>query len=231
MERQMKGLFYFYTMNIKFSMTVFWSILLGTTIVSILLSMMIVNPTYSMYFSFSIMVYIYSAIIGFHSVKDVLPYAVKVGATRKNIFLSMGIYFLGLALSQALILSVTHRIITSAIKYLDIQTYVLLDLASWLIDDSWLNQILIHTAIIFLLMIVMYIIGLLFYKYGLVGGGIVMGMTVLFMLVGIATGWLSDLFNSILSIIDRMFFIEMIGVTIVIYTLTWLLVRKLTLVR
>jgi hypothetical protein len=231
MGRQLKGLLYFFVTDIRFSLMVFWSILLGSLVLAISISYFLLDVADAViYMGLSIPIFIYCAILGFITVKEAIPFAIKMGATRKNLFIALGIFFLGVAFAKSVAVSTLQSIIVAFTKGVGITTYELFHIAE-LVSDTWLNRILIDTALMFLSLVFMFIFGLLFYKTGLLGGGSVVAILVVLLLLGIAKGWVFDFFARLASDLDLIFFFQLFGIGLMLYALSYLFTRRITIVK
>ncbi|WP_407271149.1 hypothetical protein [Radiobacillus sp. PE A8.2] len=231
MARQLKGLLYFFVTDMRYSFMIFWSILLGVLVVSLCFAYFLLSVEEgSFYFSLSFPIYIYSAIYGFKTVKEAIPFSIKIGATRKNLFLGIGLLFLGLAIVQSLIGNTLHSLTLSFTEATDITTFNFLHLSSFL-EDTWLNRVAIDAAITFVLLVLLFFFGLLFYQTGLAGGGIVAGVIVLALLLGIAKGWVFDFLSNLFTDINITYFLQLFVIGLVLYAFTFLFVRKITIVK
>ncbi|QGS68275.1 hypothetical protein CV093_05680 [Oceanobacillus sp. 143] len=94
-----------------------------------------------------------------------------------------------------------------------------------------MNRVVIDTAFLFFLFSLFSVLSLLFYKHGLLGGGIVVGVLVVVLLLGLAQGWIVDFITDVYSTIDLIFFYQMLGVGVVIYCLSFLLLRRITTIK
>lgn len=208
MWRQIKGLLYFYSTDIRTTLIIFWSILISTTIGSIIISALIKNSEINMIFSLSFALYIFFIIFGFNAVKKIDTFLHKNWCNKKkNIFLSVGIFLFGFALSQAILVNIAQTIFTKVIDFLDLQTYSFVHPGEMLLTDTWINRVIIDTGIMFFMAITMYVFGLLFYKYGLLGGGSASGVLVLLFMVGLTTGWVTNTMKQLFQTMDSMFFL------------------------
>ncbi|PAV28123.1 hypothetical protein CIL05_18630 [Virgibacillus profundi] len=231
MARQIKGLLYFFITDIRHSLMIFWTILLSILVVSLAFSYFLLSVEDGKYFfAFTIPIYVYCAIVGFLTVKDNIPFALKIGATRKNIFISIGLFFLGLAFVKSIIANTLHALTLLFTEATGIHTFHFIHAAS-LLQDTWLTRVFVDASIAFFFFAVMFIVGLLFYKYGLAGGGSVAGVVVVVLLLGIAQGWIFDFFVEVISDLKLTFFFQMLGVGIGIYIISFLLVRRITTVK
>lgn len=231
MSKQLKGLLYFFITDIRNSLLIFWSILLSVIVISVIVAyylLSVEDGNLSMGFPFAI--YIYCAILGFITVKEVIPFSLKMGATRKKLFVAIGLFFLGIALAKSALASTLQAIISQFTNKAEIHTFEFLHLAS-LFQDTWLNRVIIDTTIMFFLLAIMFIIGLLFYKYGLIGGGSVVGIIAILLLTGTAKGWIVDIFAWIFADTTMTFFYQLLVLGIVIYCLSFLFLQRITTVK
>lgn len=227
MGRQIKGLLYFYRTDLQFSIMVFWSILLAMLVVSV--SMMFLFPSIDfMSFSFTAPIYVYCAIVGFLMARHTVAFGIKLGATRKNIYLSMGIFFIALALIKSTVAALIQAGVTK---------FVLRDEMNFLFahpmnlyEDTILNRIYTDFFIIIFLTALTYLISLLFYKFGLLISGLIGGMALVLFMYSLVSGelitYIIDSFqNSI-----YLFFAQFGLIAVVAYLLAWLLLRRITVV-
>ena len=231
MGRQIKGLLYFFIADVRYSLTIFWTILMGILVVSLTVAYFLTDLENGfMTLSLTGPMYVYCAILGFLMVKDSVPFSIGVGATRKNLFISLGVFFLGLSLVKAVAASIIQILVNLFNAKAGMDTFMFLHLA-YFTEDTWLTRIFIDTSIMFLSLSTLFVFGLLFYKYGLAGGGSVVGVIVILFLTGIAQGWLIDFFIDIFQSIDMMLFGKLLVLGIVIYGFSMLLLRRITIVK
>lgn len=228
MGRQIRGLLYFFVTDVRYSFMIFWGILLTILIISIALTGFLGNTEF--YFGLSISVYIYCGILGFLTVKESVPFSIKIGAARKNLFIGVGILFVALALVNAIVANTLHAVTLFLLENAGMHTFGFLHPAM-LFQDTWFNRVIIDTSFMFFLFTFMFVLGLLFYKYGLAGGGFALGSIVVILLVGIAQGWLIDFFKDLAVNIDLTIFYQMLGIGFVIFCISFLFLRKITTVK
>ncbi|ASN06883.1 hypothetical protein [Virgibacillus necropolis] len=231
MGRQIKGLLYFFITDIRYSLMIFWAILLSILVVSLTFAYFLLSvEDGEFYFGFPFGVYIYCAILGFLTIKESIPFSIKMGATRKNLFVSIGLFFLGLAFAKAVLANTVQSITLLFTESTGIHTFKFLHPVV-LLQDTWVNRVIIDTSIMFFLLAFMSIIGLLFFKHGLAGGGIVAGTIAVVLLIGVAQGWIFDFFVNLLPTIGLEFFYQLLVIGIVIYCLSFLFLRRITIVK
>lgn len=231
MRRQIKGSLYFLLTNTRYSLLIFWTILMSITVITLTVSYLLKGIDNSfMTLSLTGPIYVYCAILGFLTVKESIPFSIKIGATRKNFFISLGIFFLGVSIAKSIVASIIQVFISFIKPKIGIDNFSFIHL-SYLTNDTWIHRILIDTSITFLLFALMFVVGLLFYNYGLAGGGTVVAMFVIVVLVGAAQGWLLDFFIHIYQTLDYLFFWKLLFVGMIIYSISWLMMRKITVIE
>lgn len=233
MGRQIKGLLYFYLNDMRYSFLIFWTILLAIVLMTEITTFFLMNVDGAfMTFTLTAPMYVYCFILGFLTVKEVIPFSLKVGATRKNIFVSVGLFFLGLALLKAIFARILAVIITYVNGQVGIDSgkFILLHLAQFT-NDTWVNRFVIDISIMFFGMSLMFLIGLLFYRYGLAGGGSVIGVFFIFILTGLAQGFLVNFFVALAKSFDMMLFYQLFGISIIIYAVSMLFLRRITIIK
>lgn len=231
MNKQIKGLLYFYVTDLKFSLKVFWSILLSIAAISLVITYFI-RDVENGFFNLSLTgpIYVYCAIVGFLMVKDSIPFSIKMGATRKNIYISLAIFFIGLSLFMSTIASLLQVMIHYLTDLLDMPNFNFLHLANF-IDGSWMMRIVIDTSVTFFALSLLFVVGLIFYKYGVIGGGISFGIVFLIVLTGIAQGWLGDFFIKVFTHFSMTFFYQLFLIGVLLYGISWFMVRRITTVK
>ena len=231
MSRQIKGLLYFFIMDLRYSMIVFWTILLSILFFFMILYYYVIGVENSEFsFGLPFAAYVYCGVLGFLAVKENIPFSLKMGATRKNFFLANGLFFLGISLFFAIAASIIQSVVTFLFSDTSMQSFQFLHLAI-LLEDTWLNRVIIDSTIMFLVLSIMFIAGLLFYKYGQAGGGIAGGLLILFLLFGVAQGWLTDFIIELFTSIDILFFYQLLLIGLVIYAASFFFLRDISIVK
>lgn len=231
MGRQMKGLLYFYFADVRYSLTIFWMILMSIVVVTLTITYFLNNIEGGfMTLSITGPMYVYCGILGFLTVKESIPFSIKRGATRKNIFFSLVIFFLSLSLVKSVIGSTLQVIVEFLNTKIRIENFHFIHLA-YFTNDTWFHRILIDISIMFFAFSLMFAIGLLFYRYGLVGGGIFVGLLIITALTGAFQGWLIDFFTNIFKTFNNTFYLQLFGIGVVIYALSMLLLRRITIIK
>ena len=228
MSRQIRGLLYFFTVNVGKSFFIFWGILLGFLILNIVIASLFISGTNgNMVIGLSLAVYIYSGFFSFHFIKQGVPFVLKMGAIRKNLFAGIGVFLIGFAILLSVIVNILQSISEFIVEQLSIDGIGFKSLAE-LLDGRWITGFTIDATIIFLIMSIMIMFSLLFYKYGLLGGGLIV-LILIFLIFGFAKGFLKDFVLTIMESFDIGFFFELGGVGILLYLLSWSLFRKFTI--
>lgn len=229
MSNQIRGLLFYFSTHMKRAFIIFWSILLAILVISLVASYILKNQDGFMTFSISIPIYFFCTVYGFTIVNKWIPYFLKVGATRKNIFFSIGLFFGGVSAVLALLASLLQSIANVFVDQLKIDIFSFIHL-SMLFEDTWYFRFIIDFTMMLAAFTFMFIIGLLFYKYGLVIGGIVLGSLFFCLIFSVFKGWILSLGQYIVKS-DFHIFWQLALLTIVLYALSWLFLRRITTVR
>ena len=231
MGRQIKGLLYFFMTDIRYSLFIFWTILMSILVVSLSISYVLKDMENGfMTLSLTGPIYVYCAILGFLTVKEAIPFSIKMGAIRKNLFVSLGIFFVGLSTVLAIVANIIQVIVELLNKKIGIDLYYFIHI-TYFMDDTWLTRVIIDISIMFFFLSLLFTIGLLFYKYGLAGGGSVIGLLASIIIVGVAQGWLIDFFIQIFQGLDLLLFIQLFVIGFILYCLTFVLLRRITILN
>src|SRR5699024_9326467 len=110
-------------------------------------------------------------------------------------------------------------------------SFMFLHPAAMLDNDIWITRVVVDMAALFLLLVLAYIIGLVFYKGGILAGGSILGLAAAVLLFGVAQGWLIEMVINTAKNLDLWFFAQMFGIAIVLYGLSFFLIRTVTIVK
>jgi len=229
MNNQLKGLLYYFQTHMKRSFLIFWSILLGITIVTLIAAYILRNEDGVMTITLTMPMYFFCAIYGFVIVKQWIPYFIKIGATRKNIFLGLGIFFAGVASIFSLMATILQSAISFLVDKLNIDIFSFIHL-SMVFEDTWYIRFIIDFTVMLVSFTLLFVVGLLFYKYGLLISGIVIGTLFLGIIFSAFKGWLSKLGRYVIEL-DLHVFWQLTLLAIILYGLSWLFLRNITTVR
>lgn len=174
--------------------------------------------------------YVYCAILGFLTVKESIPFSLKRGATRKNIFISLGTFFLGISIAMTTVGSTLQVMVNLFTKQIGVDNFMFLHVA-YFTNDTWINRVFIDLTIMWFLFSFMFLLGLLFYRYGLLVVGAFMGFLLVIVLTGFAKGWLTDFLVTQFQTLNQMFYMQLLASGIIIYGLSFFLLRKITVFK
>ncbi|WP_112179941.1 MULTISPECIES: hypothetical protein [Paraliobacillus] len=230
MKRQLKAMLYFFITDMRYSYSIFWSVLGSIILLSLVVTYLLNNFEETvMYLAISIAVYVYAAILGFITVKESLSFSIKMGGTRKNYFASIGLYFIGFSIVTAFIESTLHLVTVTSTKLFSISEFNLIHPAALLGEDgSFIYRFAIDAIIIFLCVTLFFLIGLIFYKYNLVVGLSLIGLIILTIVGAAARGTLLDLIEKLVLEPSFSYFLVTLGISLIIYLLSWPLLYNIT---
>lgn len=231
MKQSFKGLVYFFLVELRRPLIIFWTILFSILFVSLVFSYYLSQIEQGpLFFSLTGPLYVFFSIMGFICVKEFIPFSIKMGATRGQIWSAIGVFFLGLAVVQAIFASIIQEVVWEIMEWIGIDAFRFLHPA-FFVTENWYTHIMIDVGIFTFLFVISYLIGVVFYKYGLLGGGSLLGAILLVLLMTIATGWLGEFVGEIISDMSAIFYIQMFAVGIALYLCSWLFLRKITTVK
>lgn len=231
MSNQLKGLLYLFVMEFRYSILIFWTILLSILGVFLVFTYAVITPADgNFFFGFPFAIYFYCAILGFMVVKETVPFALKIGATRKNYYIAAGLFFLGLAAFFSLAANTIQSIVAFLIDGTKVQSMQFIHLANF-VGGTWADRFVTDLSIMFLLMAVFFLTGLVFYKYGQLGGGILAGVAAAVVLAGIAEGFLIVWIIELFAEIDILFFYQVLLLGLVLYAVSFVMLRDISVVK
>jgi len=241
MDGQLRGAVYFILTNIKRPFIIFWTVLVSFMVLTYGIDYIFStgNDT-AVNYDLSFSIYIFSAVLAYVTVKNCIPYLIKMGSTRMNIFVSTGVSFLILALVNAalsntiyLIAEKIFRVTNDGIFVIETgeKSYSFSHLADsdLVLETTWYSRVVIDTSIAFFLLACFFIIGLIFYRFGYIGGFTILGITMATLVFGIAKGWILDFFIELFTDFSFIFFYQLLLSGVVIYLISYIVMRKITI--
>lgn len=163
-------------------------------------------------------------------VKESISFSIKMGATRKNLFVSVALLFLGISILQSIFANTLHSLVMWFTEQLSITAFNFFHF-SLLLTDTWMSRVIIDVTVMFFLLSFMYVVGLIFYRTGLIGGGSVAGVFLIILMVGEAQGWLTDFIIELIQSIDITLFYQLFVAGLIVYGLSWLFARTITTIK
>lgn len=238
MGRELQGVLYYYLTNVRHAFLIFWLVIVAIFILSIVLDALVGGDDMTIHFNLSFPIYIFAAALGFIVVKSTLPYLIKMGATRKIIYIGTVIFFIVFSSINALLANALNWLLRKLTKseigggfiYTNgEQTTTFNHIADFLERDNFLYQIIVDLSLSFFFITVFFIIGLMFYRFGLLGGFLFVGVIAFTFIYGMADGWLAEFFIDIFSDFTIAFFYQLALVGLGVYLLSFFLLRRYTL--
>lgn len=195
MFKELKAILYYLAVDIRFSFTVFWSILLVS-----LTALFIVSFSFNttMLVSSSIAIYIFCFITGFLMTKETFPYCIKLGATRTQYLVSALVFFACVAFVFSFVHMVVQTIFKTVASFGTIENIQMMySVHGTTLQDTWYNQVFVDFIICFLLISIGFLLGTIFYRLGLIGGFSTLALLVIILLIPSARGWVAETFASL----------------------------------
>jgi len=169
MSRDIRALLYYFMADFRFSLTVFWSILLSSIVLLFIIALSFGETMVGV--SSSIAIYIFCAISGFLMTKETFPFCIKLGSTRNSYVLSVFIFNVFIAVFMAtihLVVSLSIRLLAKVGGVDNFNYFFTLDGTT--LANTWYNQLMVDSLICFVLLSVGFLLSSIFYRLGMVGG-------------------------------------------------------------
>src|SRR5699024_789638 len=155
----------------------------------------------------------------YYIIKNWLPFVIKVGATRKNIFVSFALYFTSLAIISSLIALVIQEVLTPLATWLDLDIFSFMHLANFL-NGAWYERLFIDIILCLFLFAISFLLGIINYRYGLVVSLSFIALLFIIVTLGLFSGWMGDFFIYLYNNFDLLLFAKMGILTMIIYGIT-----------
>ncbi|MEK8197109.1 hypothetical protein [Lysinibacillus sp. FSL M8-0134] len=219
----MKGSFYILFQNFKKHNIIFWSILFLIVLLSFFL-----DAFFGQYISFaitiSIPVYIFYSSMAAKLLNRTLPYFLKLGLSRQQYMVNVGLFFISWSLVGALIIASAQNIITYVSTLLNIKNNIIIIHPLLIFDNtySFLQTAAFDSVLLLFCLNSGLLLNVTFYRLGILGGYSLIGLLALVPILMVVFEWFTPLFellaNSSLSAILGSIFILSILLYLVIST-------------
>lgn len=224
MLNEMKAVLYYLAVDIRYSFMVFWSILILS-----LTAMFIIVLSFEtrMIVTTSMAIYIFCGITGFLTTKETFPYCIKLGATRTQYLLSVLVYCAAVAAVFSIVHVIVQGIFNSLVqagasgRFLTYHTVQATTLA-----NTWYNQLLVDLIICFLLLSLGFLLGSVFYRFGLIGGFGTLAVLAILVILPNTRTFILDAFGSMEGWKLGVNFLMLVGVALLAYLPNWGMLRK-----
>lgn len=191
----LKGSFYVFFQSYKKQNIIFWSILFSIVFLSFFL-----DSFFGKYISFaitiSIPVYIFYSTMASKLLNKTMPYFLKLGLSRMQYVVHVGLFFLAWSIVGAFIIACTHEMIVFFSKLLDVKDIIIIH-PVLLFDTA--HSFVLTLALDFALLLFCLISGLLlnvvFYRLGTIGGYSFIGVMAFIPIVMVIFEWYTPLWE------------------------------------
>ncbi|UFU00025.1 hypothetical protein KO561_03405 [Radiobacillus kanasensis] len=230
MSKQLKAMLYFYVTDMRKQFTIFWMILMSIVVVSLIMATTMPD-FWEAYLTISIPVYTFSGVAGFKIIKESLPFTIKMGGTRSSYFVSIGMFMLGYSIIAAFITNVVHSLSMLVMDILKLDNLQIMHPTALMgQEDVWLYRFGIDFYLNFFFIATLFILGLIFYKFGIVGGFLTLGVFALLNAVAIASGELIELGEVVIFQSEVSHYLVLFGIGAFLYVISWSLLRRISAV-
>ncbi|WP_338786818.1 hypothetical protein [Metabacillus sp. FJAT-53654] len=224
MKEELKAILYYMFTEMKFSLMIFWSILLSSIVVLFVLADFAFR---NVVISTSIATYVFCGFVGFLVTKKNLPFCIKFGATRNSFHLSASIFLLLLSIGLAIV----NEIVTSIVNYtqdlLLVDGILIFEPAKLLVNTpSFGFSILFDSFIIFVVLTIGYLLGSIVYRFGQIGGFITLACVLLFNFLPFVQDAISHFFQGFLNEDMNINFVFLIIFSFILLIINWFIIKK-----
>ncbi|QXE02485.1 hypothetical protein [Terribacillus sp. DMT04] len=227
MNKQTQALLYFFAVDSRRTVTIFFSILLFCIAVLSVLSVIVIDV---MYISITGPAYVFMAIFGFRTIQESLPFAIKRGATRRNYHAAVGLFILLISFVMTVLLAAIQLALYAVLQAVNVTNiHILRPFAS----NTELKNILYSLPLDFGFLLLFFaaglLLGIIVYKFGFLGGSILGGG----FLIGITLALTSrDKLINFLTWVQDLDLLPAFGILFLIasicYSISWFFIRTST---
>ncbi|QDP39351.1 hypothetical protein [Radiobacillus deserti] len=228
MSNQLKAMLYFYVTDMRKQFLIFWTILSSIIIFSFCIAGMMPGG-WELYLTISIPVYVFSGITGFKIVKESLPFTIKMGGTRRSYFLSIGMFTMGYSIAVSFITNGLHSISKIVMNIFTMDNFGIIHPTALMGEESnWFSRFAVDLFLNFFLVASLFILGLIFYRFGIVGGFSTLGVFVVINIVMIASGEFMDIAKAVITQSEIGHYIILFGFGLLLYGISWFMLRRIS---
>ncbi|KOY82802.1 hypothetical protein I6G82_12645 [Lysinibacillus macroides] len=191
----LKGSFYILFQSYKKQNIIFWSILFSIILLSFFLDTFF-GQFVSFAITISIPVYIFYSSMAAKFLNKTLPYFLKLGISRQQYMVNIGLFFISWSVLGALIIACTHKTVSSISNLLSVKDIIIIHPAL-LFDTSpsFLQMMALDTVLLLFCLSSGLLLNVVFYRLGILGGYSFLGLLTLIPIVTIIFEWYSPLFD------------------------------------
>jgi ABC-2 type transport system permease protein len=225
MSRDIRALLYYFMADYRFSLTVFWSILLSSIVLLFIIALSFGETMVGV--SSSLAIYIFCAISGFLMTKETFPFCIKLGSTRNSYVVSAFIFNVLTAVFMATIHLVASLLVRLFAKVANVDNFnYFFTLDGTTIANTWYNQLMVDSLICFMLLSVGFLLSSIVYRLGLVGGLGSIAILGLAIILPQTRNVLIDTFVTVNQVGIDLRIMPMLLVSLIVLLPTWALLRN-----
>ncbi|MDE5415645.1 hypothetical protein [Alkalihalobacterium chitinilyticum] len=225
MFKDLKGHLLYFVYDHKFSVTIFWAVLILSSVVFFTISAL--NPATTVVFSMSLAIYFFCAINGFLMTKETFPFLIKLGSTRNQYIMSAIIFNFILAVFMSVIAVLVNQFVMAAKNLTNVDNFThFVILEGTTISATWYNELWVNIIFCFLLLQIGFMMSSIFYRLGLVGGYSGLLFLALLLILPSTRGVLIDLFVGTYNTGIDINYVSIILLSLVVILPNWLLLRE-----
>lgn len=225
MLKQFHAGFGYMMLDYRYSLFIFWTVLISSTIALFVFSLS--TPNAHMNLAFGLATTIYCAISGFQMTKETLPFFLKLSSTRKNFIVSSFLFILALSLFMAIVATSLTYVFNQFSTWANMDNFSVMLLTGFMTPQmSWLNEVWLIFILSFFAQSIGFMFSSLFYRTGLIGGFSGLAFMIILFLIPDVRSAILDLLVSFEN--SRLLLNNVVIIIIACLTLipNWLLIKK-----
>ncbi|MFA9458701.1 hypothetical protein ACERJO_18305 [Halalkalibacter sp. AB-rgal2] len=226
MYRDIRANTYFLYNDFRFSLVVFWSIFTASVLLLFALSLSFSLET-TIIISPSMAIFFFCGFSGYLTVKDSFPFMIKMGSTRSSFVVSVMLFNLILSLFMATVSLIMTEVISLFNRLTQndhFQLYTTIQLTT--LNETWIYTLLLDFFVCFFLLTAFLLIGSLFYRFGLIGGGSVLAIVLIINLIANIRHWLMGLFLEFQEYMITINFVNSFLLLVTVMITIWIILQK-----
>lgn len=225
MSKQLKAGIQYMIYDYRYSLTVFWSVLISTSILLFVVALSFENGYMNL--AFGAAAFIYCGISGFQMTKETLPFFLKLSSTRKNFLTVAFVFSLLLSLFMSSLAVLLTKLFNYPPKLFRVENFEILYMSGFsTLGQSWYYELFLNFVLCFFVLSIGFLLSSLFYRLGLIGGFSGLAVIIILFLIPNTGKYIFDLFIIWEENLLNFNYTAFVLVAVLAFIPNWLLIRK-----
>lgn len=191
-----KGSFYILFQSYKKKNIIFLSILFSIVLLTFFIDTFFGQYLFSFAITISIPFYIFYSSTASKLLNNTLPYFLKLGISRTQYMVNVGLFFICWSLAGAVIITCTHKVITYFTALLKIKEILIIHPIYFFGNSTaFIDTVALDTVLLLFSLTSGLLLNIIFYRFGTVGGYSFIGILCLIPITMVIFEWYTPLFE------------------------------------